>query len=104
MEGSKYTKTRESVGTLSPHSETQQWLTSYAININALPVPQYSLDCPYVNMSKVEKNRVIQIDIMNLENHIAWISPTPSLGRKMTHYKTLFTHIREWIPYHALLY
>ena len=45
------------------------------ISINALPVFQYTLDCPNINMTKVEDNRAIQTDIINLENKIIWISP-----------------------------
>ena len=35
---------------------------------------QYSLDCPHLNTTKVEKNRVIRTDIINLENKITWIN------------------------------
>ena len=41
-------------------------------------------------MTKVEKNRVIRSDIINLENKITWISPKIPLGTKMAHYKTHF--------------
>ena len=50
------------------------------ISVNALPPFQYSLDCPHLNMTKVEKNRVIRIDTINLGNKITWISPKISLG------------------------
>ena len=40
-------------------------------------------------------NGVIQVDIVNLENKITWISPKISLGTKMAHNKTLFMHIHE---------
>ena len=43
----------------------QEWFHSHGMNINALPPFQYSLDCPHLNMTKVEKNRVIQTDIHN---------------------------------------
>ena len=46
-------------------------------------------------MTKVEKNRVIQTDIINLENKITWISPEIPLGTKMAHYKTHFLHTSE---------
>ena len=55
-------------------------------------------------MTKVEKNRVIQTDIINLENKITWINPKISLGSKMAHYKTLSTHIGGWIHHQATLY
>ena len=56
---------------------------------------QYTLDCPHLNMTKVEKIRVIRTDLINLENKITWISPKISLGRKMAHYKTYFSHTPE---------
>ena len=65
------------------------------MSINALPPFQYSLDGPHLNMTKVEKNRVIRTDIINLENKITWISPKIPLGTKMAHYKTHFLHTSE---------
>ena len=84
--------------------EIQQWFESYGINANSLPPFQYNLDCPHLHITKMEKNRVIWTDIINLENKIAWIIPKMSLDRKMAHYKTLFTHIRGWIHHQANLY
>ena len=46
------------------------------------------------NMIKEEKNIVIRTDIVKLENKITWVIPTTSIGKKMTHYETLFTHRR----------
>ena len=77
----------------------QLWFESHDISINALPMFQYSLDCPHLNM--MEKNRVIQTDTINLESKITLISPKISLGTKMAHYKT---HIRGWIHHQAILY
>ena len=57
------------------------------ITINTLPLFQYSLDCTHPNRTKVEKNRVVQINIIKLDNWRTWISCTTSLGRKMAHYK-----------------
>ena len=59
------------------YAETQQWFESHGISINALPQFQYSMDC--VNMTRVEKNRVIWTDIINLGNKIIWNSPTTHL-------------------------
>ena len=53
-------------------------------------------------MTKVEKNRVIRTNIINLENKITLISPKISLDRKMAHYKTHFPHIRGWIHHMAM--
>ena len=64
---------------------------SHGIHINAFPPLQYSLDCPHLNMTKVEKNRVIRTDL----NRIKWISPTTSLHTKMAHYKAHFAHRSE---------
>ena len=52
---------------------------------NAPPTFQYSLDFPYLNMANMEKNNVIQTDIVKLDNEITWIGPTTSLDRKMSH-------------------
>ena len=68
------------------------------------PLFQYSLDCPRLNVTKMEKNKVIRTDNINVENKIAWISPTTSLGRKVALYKTLFTCIGGLIHHKALLY
>ena len=46
-------------------------------------------------MTKVAKNRLIQSDIINLENKITWISPKIQLGTKMARYKTHFLHTSE---------
>ena len=46
-------------------------------------------------MTKVENNRAIQTDIINLENKIAWISSKISLGTKMAHYNTHFLNTSE---------
>ena len=82
----------------------QQRLESHGMSINALLPFHYNLNFPHLNMTKVEKNRVIQTDIINLENKITWISPKIPLGTKMAHYKTLFTHIGGWIHHQATLY
>ena len=37
------------------YPEMQQWFDSHGISINALPLFQYRLDCPHLNMNKVEK-------------------------------------------------
>ena len=34
---------------------------SHGISINALPMFQYSLDCPHLNMTKVEKNSDMKV-------------------------------------------
>ena len=52
------------------YAEMQQWFESHGISINALPPFQYSLDYPHLNMTKVEKNRVIRNYIINFENKI----------------------------------
>ena len=46
-------------------------------------------------MTKMEKNRMIQTNIIKLENKITWISPKISLGRKMTHNKAHSLHTSE---------
>ena len=46
----------------------QQLFKPHGITINALPLFQNSLDCPHLNITKLEKNRVIQTDIINLDN------------------------------------
>ena len=62
------------------------------ISISTLPLFQYTLDCTHSNRTKVEKNRVIQTNIIKLDNGRTWISYTTSLGRKMAHYKAHFSH------------
>ena len=62
------------------------------------------LDCPDLDMTEVEKNRLICTDIINLENKTTQNSPTTSFGRKMAPYKTFFTRIKGWIHHQALLY
>ena len=73
------------------YGEMQQWFESHGMSIDALPPFHYSLDCPHLNMTKVEKNMVIQTNTINLKNKITWISHKISLCTKMAHYKTLFT-------------
>ena len=52
------------------YAEMQQWFKSCGMSINALPPFHNTLDCPHLNMTKVEKNRVIRTDIINLERAI----------------------------------
>ena len=49
--------------------ETQQWFELHGININVLPPLQYSLDCPHLNMNKMEKDRMIRAGIIKLETN-----------------------------------
>ena len=67
------------------------------INLNELSSFQYRLNCPHLNITRVRKDRVIQADIIKLDNEKAWTSPTTRLGRKMTHHKPLFWHIAGFI-------
>ena len=46
-------------------------------------------------MTKVEKNRVFQTDIIKLGNERTWIGPTTSVGRNMDHYKALCLKMSE---------
>ena len=60
---------------------------------------------PHLNITKVEKNRVIWTDIINLEIKITWISTKISLGMKMAPYTTQFLHhIGGWIHHQTILY
>ena len=85
------------------YAKMQQWFESHGISINALPSSQYNLNCPHLDITKVEKNRVIRTNIINLENKITWISPKISLRTKMAHYKTHFTHIGGWRLIHLAI-
>ena len=77
------------------YAEMQQWFGSHGMSINALSPFQYSLDSPRLNMTKVEKHRVIRTYIINLENKITWISPKISAGTKMAHSRhASYTHWR----------
>ena len=49
------------------YAEKKQWFDLHGININALPPFQYSLDCPHLNVKKLEKNRMIWTDIIKLD-------------------------------------
>ena len=64
----------------------------HGISIKTLSPFRYSLDYPHLNMTKLEKNRMIQADIIILENIRAWISPTTFLGMKIAYYKALYSH------------
>ena len=64
------------------------------MSINALPPFQYSLDCFHLNMTTVEKIRVIRTDIINLENKITWISPIIAISRRWPTKDTSYTHWR----------
>ena len=60
------------------HAETQHCFKSHGLSIDAISLFQYSIDCPHLNMTKAEKNKVIRTDIINLDNGRVWISPTTS--------------------------
>ena len=69
---------------------------SHLTNINALPLLQYSLNCPHLAMNKVEKNGKIKAYLMKLDRERTYkISLTTSFNRKMTHYKALFSHMSQ---------
>ena len=36
------------------HAELQEWFPSHSININGLPLFQYTVDCLFLNMKKLE--------------------------------------------------
>ena len=57
-------------------------IESHGISINALPPFQYSLDCPHLNMTKDENNRVIRTDLLNWITEKHGLAPQ-SLGSKM---------------------
>ena len=74
--------------------------------INELNPFKYSLNGVYMNITRVEKNRVNQYGLIwcnekNLTTHVSlkWImrkrgsNPGTTLGRKMDHYKGLFQHL-----------
>ena len=72
------------------YAEMKEWFESHGISINKPPLFRYGLACPHLSMTKVEKYRVIQIHITKLNDESTWISPTTSLGRKMSLYRALF--------------
>ena len=57
------------------------------MNINALSLFLYNLDFLQIDITKVEKNRVIRMDIIKLDSEIMWISVITTLGRKVADYK-----------------
>ena len=73
----------------------QEWFQLHDVSIKTLSPFQYSLHYPHLNMTKLEKNRMIQADIINLENIRAWISPTTFVGMKIAYHKALYSHSSE---------
>ena len=58
-----------------------------------LPPLQYSLDCPHLEPSREERNRIIRMDIIQIHTARTWVTPTEDLGTKKTFYKEHFLHI-----------
>ena len=77
------------------YAKVQQWFWSYGLSINASSLFQYRLVCPYVSMTRVVKNRVIRIDMIELDNGKTGIRPTTSLCREMAYYKAHFLYTLE---------
>ena len=71
----------------------QEWFQSYCINIDALPHFYIAWIGQTLNMTKMEKNRVIELIL--LYNEWIWISTKTSLGSTMDHYKALYKHISQ---------
>ena len=63
---------------------------------------RYSLGCPHLNMTKVEKDRVIQANVINLENKLVWIN-LRSLGKKMATINISFIVFLATITLHQIL-
>ena len=74
------------------------------ISINTISPFQYNLDCPHLNMAKMEKNRLIWTDIIKLDSGRTSISRITCLDGKIAHFKVLFSHIVGLIYYQAFLY
>ena len=63
----------------------------YGISINALPLVQYSLDCPLLNTIKEKRISELISSTWIAED----ISPTTSLGMKMVHNQAHLLHTWE---------
>lgn len=75
------------------YAEMQSWFGRHGLQIDALPPFQYSLDCPLLDLTDTERNRVIRADITRLHTERTWINPQEPLGTKMAYYQNHFMHI-----------
>lgn len=57
------------------YAEMRTWLTLHGMSIDTLPPFAYSLDSPFLDLSRSELNRVIRMDIVRLDTERTWISP-----------------------------
>ena len=76
----------------------------HGISINTISPFQYNLDCPHLNMTEMEKIRLIWTDIIKLDNGRTSISRITCLDGKIAHFKVLFSHIVGLIYYWSFLY
>ena len=53
----------------------------------------HRLDFLHLEMTMMEKNRIIQTDAIKLDNKRKWNNAIMSLGRKMAHYRAFFLHL-----------
>eukprot|EP00249_Psilotum_nudum_P025885 c30934_g1_i1 orf=60-251(-) len=60
------------------------WLSLHGMHMDRLPPFDYSLDCPTLDLSRSELNRVARMDILRLEMERTWIHPSSIMGTKMS--------------------
>lgn len=75
------------------YTQVQTWLSLHGMSMDTLPPFQYSLDCPFLDLSHSELNRVMRMDIIRLDTERTWITPTLPLRTKMAQYQSHFLHI-----------
>lgn len=77
------------------YSQMTTWLSLHGLDIDRLPPYNYSLDCPTLNFSRSELNRVIRADILRINTERTWIRPSLPLGSRMEFYRSHFLHLTQ---------
>ena len=62
------------------YAQLTSWFHLHGIDIDKLPPFQYSLDAPSVALSKLEINRLIKQDLIQLDTRRTWTQPLGMLG------------------------
>ncbi len=63
--------------------------------MDRLPPFQYSLDAPSLSSTRIEINRLIRQDLIQLDTKSTWIQPTQELGTKMAFYRAHLLQLTE---------
>ena len=73
--------------TRSWYAQILAWFEAHGLQIDHLPPFWYNLDAPLSCITRKQANRLIRLDLLGLQIHDTWITPSLELGTKMKFYR-----------------